>query len=106
MAASGSKLAVVFAVVGNSVITVAKFAAFLVTGSGAILSEAIHSFADVLNQVLLWVGIERSLRRPDLAFPYGYGAERYVWALMSAVVVILPGFWERSISFRLSPNSR
>jgi zinc transporter 9 len=91
MAASGSKLAVVFAVVGNSVITVAKFAAFLVTGSGAMLSEAVHSFADVLNQVLLWIGIDRSLRRPDAAFPYGYGAERYVWALMSAVGVFFLG---------------
>ena len=84
MAAGGSKTAVAAAIGGNFFVMVAKFAAFAITGSGAMLSEGIHTFADVLNQTLLMVGIERSDREPDQTADYGYLAERYVWALISA----------------------
>lgn len=89
--AQGSKLAVGAAIAGNSVVMVGKFVAFGLTGSAAMLSEALHSVADVLNQVLLMVGIVRSHHPPDRRFPFGYGAERYVWALMSAVGIFFLG---------------
>ena len=89
--AKGSKLAVGAAIAGNSVVMVGKFVAFGVTGSAAMLSEALHSVADVLNQILLMVGIVRSSAPPDRQFPFGYGAERYVWALMSAVGIFFLG---------------
>jgi solute carrier family 30 (zinc transporter), member 9 len=89
--ASGSKLAVGAAIAGNSAVMVAKFAVFGVTGSAAMLSEALHSLADTLNQVLLMVGIVRSSRDADRQFPFGYGAERAVWALMSAVGIFFLG---------------
>ncbi|MEO2021957.1 MAG: cation diffusion facilitator family transporter [Pirellulaceae bacterium] len=91
MAAGGSKLAVVSALIGNFFVLIAKTVGCVVTGSGAMLSEAIHSLADFLNQLLLLVGIVRSNRRPDVAFQYGYGAERYVWALISAVGIFFLG---------------
>jgi len=91
MATGGSKLAVVSALVGNFIVMIAKFIAFLITRSGAMLSESIHSLADFLNQLLLLIGIERSNRRADTAFQYGYGAERYVWALISAVGIFFLG---------------
>ena len=91
MATGGSKLAVVAALVGNFIVMIAKFIAFLITRSGAMLSESIHSLADFLNQLLLLIGIERSNRRADTAFQYGYGAERYVWALISAVGIFFLG---------------
>jgi zinc transporter 9 len=89
--AAGSKLAVGAAIGGNTVVAIAKFIAFGFTGSGAMLSEAIHSVADVLNQVLLMVGVVRSDREPDEKHPYGYGRERFVWALMSAVGIFFLG---------------
>ena len=58
--ATGSKTAVYAAIIGNSVVMVAKFVAFGLTGSSAMLSEGIHSFADVSNQCLLALGIARS----------------------------------------------
>lgn len=91
MAIGGSKLAVGAAIGGNTLVMIAKFVAFGFTGSGAMLSEAIHSVADVLNQILLYVGLVRSDREADHAFEYGYGAERYVWALMSAVGIFFLG---------------
>lgn len=89
--AGGSKLAVGAAIAGNSLVAVSKFAAFFLTGSGAMLSEGIHSFADTLNQVLLMIGIVRSDRQADGKFRYGYHAERYVWALISAVGIFFLG---------------
>jgi len=86
-----SKKAVVAAIAGNSVVMVAKFAGFFVTGSGAMLSEAIHTLADLMNQILLFIGIVRSEKEPDTHYHYGYGRERYVWALMSAVGIFFLG---------------
>ena len=91
MANASSKKAVAAAIVGNALVMVAKFVAFLFTGSGAMLSEAIHTLADLLNQILLMVGIVRSGRDADDTYAYGYQSERYVWALISAVGIFFLG---------------
>lgn len=91
MAGNQSKTAVAAAIGGNFMVMIGKFAAFAFTGSGAMLSEGIHTFADLLNQILLMVGIVRSDRLPDDMAEYGYRAERYVWALISAVGIFFLG---------------
>jgi zinc transporter 9 len=91
MAASGSKKAVFAAIVGNTFVMIAKFLAFFFTGASSMLSEAIHTLADVLNQILLMVGIVRSDKNPDEDHAYGYMAERYIWALISAVGIFFLG---------------
>jgi zinc transporter 9 len=90
MAAEG-KGAVYKAMIGNGILTVLKFAAFLLSGSGAMMSEAVHSFADTANQALLYVGLRRSQRPADAHFQYGYGADRYIFALMSAMGIFVLG---------------
>jgi len=89
--ADSSKTSVLAAIAGNSFIFVAKSVGFVVTGSAAMLSEAIHTFADLSNQILLLVGITRSEREADADFPVGYGRERYIWALISAVGIFFLG---------------
>ena len=89
--AASSKGAVLSAVIGNGFLTVIKGVAFLVSGSGAMLSETVHSFADTANQVLLFLGIQRSERPADARFPYGYGGERYLFALLSAAGIFVLG---------------
>ena len=91
MASPSSKTAVAAAIVGNALVMVAKFVAFTFTGSGAMLSEAIHTLADLLNQILLMIGIVRSTRDADDTYEYGYQSERYVWALISAVGIFFLG---------------
>lgn len=91
MAGDGSKVAVMAAIAGNSFLMVAKFVVFGITGSGAMLSEAIHTLADLMNQILLMIGIVRSARPANERFLYGYGQERFVWALMSAVGIFFLG---------------
>ncbi|MEE8467163.1 MAG: cation diffusion facilitator family transporter, partial [Planctomycetota bacterium] len=89
--AGSSQTAVSLAVLGNAFLTVIKFVAFAFSGSGAMLSEAVHSLADTGNQALLFVGIRRSERPADATFHYGFGAERFFFALMSAVGIFVLG---------------
>ena len=89
--AGGSAKAVYGAIVANSIVTVAKLGAFAVTGSGAMLSEGIHSAADVGNQSLLALGIKKSKQAPDDEHPYGYTREQFLWALISAVGIFFLG---------------
>lgn len=90
MAGSG-KGAVFLALIGNGFLTVIKFIGFLMSGSGAMLSESIHSFADTANQGLLYLGVQRSERPADDTYQYGYGGERFFFALMSAVGIFVLG---------------
>ncbi len=83
--------AVFLALVGNTFVTGIKFAAFSISGSGAMLSEAIHSLADSGNQGLLYLGIRKSERPADKMFHYGYGADRFLFALLAAAGIFVLG---------------
>lgn len=89
--AGGSEKAVYTALACNSLVMVSKFGAFLATGSAAMLSEGIHSLADVSNQSLLALGIRRSRAAPTPEHPYGFSRERFIWALISAVGLFFLG---------------
>ncbi|CEO96992.1 Proton-coupled zinc antiporter SLC30A9, mitochondrial [Plasmodiophora brassicae] len=79
------------AIIGNASISLSKFAAFAFTGSASMLSEGIHSLADLSNQCLLAVGLSASNKTPDALHPYGYASEKYVWALISGVGIFFLG---------------
>ena len=88
---AGGEHTVNVAILGNLVVTLSKFTAFLFTSSGAMLAESVHSLADTMNQVLLRIGIMRSKRPATVEHPYGFASEKYVWGLMSGVGVFFLG---------------
>ena len=85
--AGGAKHVIYAALIGNGAIAVTKFAASAITGSSAMLSEAIHSVVDTGNQVLLLLGVRRSGRKPDDQHPFGYGLQLYFWAFVVAIII-------------------
>lgn len=87
----GSTKTVLTAVAGNTLVTIAKFIGFAVSGSSALLAEAVHSLADTANQALLYLGLRRSIRQADEEHHFGYGQERYFWNLVSAVTIFFLG---------------
>jgi divalent metal cation (Fe/Co/Zn/Cd) transporter len=67
--ASSSKKVILAALVGNFLIALSKFSAFLFTASSAMLSESVHSFVDTGNQVLLLYGLHRAKKPADENYP-------------------------------------
>ncbi|MDX8519809.1 cation diffusion facilitator family transporter [Mesorhizobium dulcispinae] len=88
---SGSRRVIYAALAGNLAIALTKFAAALVTGSSAMLSEGVHSLVDTGNGALLLHGMRRAARPPDRAHPLGHGRELYFWSFIVALLVFALG---------------
>ena len=89
---SDESLGSVFAALAaNTAIATAKGTAAALTGSPALLAETLHTVADAGNEVLLYVAIRRSRHPADATHPFGYGPERYYWALLAAIGMFLVG---------------
>jgi cation diffusion facilitator family transporter len=83
--------AVLAALAANLGIAVAKFIAFLFTGSASMLAESVHSVADTGNEVLLLVGRGRSMRPASDEHPFGFGRERYFYGFVVSVMLFTVG---------------
>ena len=82
---------VLAALAANLAIAAAKGVAAALTGSSALLAETLHSVADAGNEAFLLIALRRSSRPADAAHPFGYGAERFYWALLAALGMFVVG---------------
>ncbi len=92
MASNSSSTQVIYAaLIGNLLVAFTKAGAAAWTGSSSMLSEAVHSFVDIGNQVLLLYGMRRAKLRADPDHPIGYGRELYFWSFIVALLVFALG---------------
>jgi cation diffusion facilitator family transporter len=88
---NASVKSIFFALLANLGIAITKTIAAVITGSGAMLAESIHSFADCGNQGLLFVGLKASEKKPDTEHPLGHGKEIYFWSFIVAIILFSMG---------------
>lgn len=83
--------AVLAAFLANVGIGISKFVAFILTGSSAMLAEAVHSVADSSNQVLLYLGSRKAKKAPTRDHPFGFGRAHFLYAFMVSIVLFSLG---------------
>jgi hypothetical protein len=86
-----STRAILYAFFANLGIALAKTGAAAYTKSGSMLAEAIHSYADCGNQVLLYFGLKQSERPANVEHPMGYGKISYFWSFIVAILLFSLG---------------
>jgi cation diffusion facilitator family transporter len=86
-----SAKAILYAFLANFGIAITKSGAAIYTNSGSMLAEAIHSFADCANQVLLYVGLKQADDPPTPQHPLGYGKVTYFWSFLVALLLFSVG---------------
>lgn len=84
---SGSRVAVVAAILGNLIIAIVKFIAAVLSGSSAMVAEGIHSLVDTGNGCLVLLGMNRAKRPADESHPFGHGKALYFWTNIVAISI-------------------
>jgi len=82
---------ILYALFANTAIAAAKGVAAMLTGSGAMLAEAVHSVADAGNQLLLLLGLRQTRKKPTDDHPLGFGKSIYFWSFLVAVILFSVG---------------
>jgi cation diffusion facilitator family transporter len=88
---SASVITVLVAALMNLGIAAAKLVAGLLGGSAAMVSEAAHSAADTVTELMLYVALRSSAKPADEAHPFGYGSTHYMWAALAAAFTFVAG---------------
>lgn len=88
---SASFKAILYAFFANLGLAIAKTAASIYTGSGSMMAEAIHSYADCTNQLLLFLGLKQSQKPATEEHPLGFGKATYFWSFIVAIMLFSMG---------------
>lgn len=77
--------------VGNTVLSGFKMFAGIAGNSGAMISDAVHSFSDVLTTLIAWIGVKISRKDADHSHPYGHERLECVASLLLGLVLLATG---------------
>ena len=78
-------------VLGNVLLSVAKGAAGVASGSVAIVLDAVNNISDAGSSLITIVGTKLAGKEPDKKHPFGYGRIEYLSAMIISVIVLYAG---------------
>jgi cobalt-zinc-cadmium efflux system protein len=81
------------AIWANGILTVAQIAGGILSGSLALIADALHNFSDMASLVIAFAARKISRRPPDERMTFGYGRIEIVAALINYTTLILVGFY-------------
>ncbi len=79
-------------IVGNTLLFVFKFFAGVFGKSGAMISDAVHSFSDVLTTIIAYFGVKISKKEADKDHPYGHERLECVASIILGFMLMATGF--------------
>jgi len=86
-----SRKSILYALGANFAIFVAKTCSAIITGSGSMMAESVHSLADCGNQLLLLLGLKHAKKPPSPDYPLGFGKAVYFWSFIVALILFSMG---------------
>ena len=84
---------VAWAVVVNLALTVAQIIGGIVSGSLAMIADAIHNFSDAMSLIIAFFARKIARRPADGKMTFGYGRAEVVAALINYTTLIVIGFY-------------
>lgn len=85
--------AALISVASNTILVAAKIVVALLSGSAALLSEALHSGLDLLASSIAWLSLRFAAHPPDREHPYGHGKWENVSAFLEGLLILGVALW-------------
>lgn len=82
----------VFSIILNLVITIAQIVGGIISGSLALISDALHNFSDVLSLVFSLVAHKLSRRKASIDQTFGYKRAELIAAFVNAATLVIVAF--------------
>lgn len=89
---NGSKVAFL-SVLSNTFVVLLKLIVGIVTGSVAVISEAIHSTLDLVASLIAFFSVRISSRSADKTHPYGHGKVENISGTIETLLIFVAGIW-------------
>ena len=81
--------AIIVGISGNVILVIFNFIVGTLSGSTALVAEAAHTFSDILDSSIAFIGFKIGLKPPDIEHPYGYGRAESLAGLVSVIFLII-----------------
>lgn len=80
------------AAIGNTFLAIIKGVAAGISGSGTMLATTLHSVADALNQLFVFIGSSISEKEATKRFPTGFGRVVNLFVLMAVIIISIMAY--------------
>ena len=89
----------IISVISNSFLTLIKLVSGVLTGSVSLLSEALHSFGDLLASLIAWGSIKESSKPADKEHQFGHGKFEDMAGFIEAILIIVTALFILYVGF-------